>query len=169
MHLEIKQICVPTDFSECGDYAVQHGAAMARHFNAELHIVHVIQDVGEKLKHPDFTGKGTSVVEFLQALEKGATEYLARLATEKEWKNLTVNRLYLYGAPAEQIRRYALDQEIDLLVLGTHGRSGLKHLLLGSVAERIVRTSPCPVLTVRYPLVRDLLQGEGMSKLPGVE
>ena len=169
MHLEIKQICVPTDFSECGDHAVQHGAAMARKFDAELHIVHVIQDVGEKLKHPDFTSQGTSVTEFLKALEKGATEYLARLAAEKAWKGLKVNQLYLHGAPAEQICRYALDQEIDLLVLGTHGRSGLKHLLLGSVAERVLRTSPCPVLTVRYPLVRNLLRGEGMSKLPGVE
>ena len=169
MHIEIKRICVPTDFSECGDYAVKHAAALARQFGAELFITHVIQDIGEKLSHPDFTSQGTSVVEFLQALERGATQYLAGLAADKQWRDLTVHRLYLHGAPAEQIVGYALSQDIDLLVLGTHGRSALKQLFLGSVAERVVRTAPCPVLTVRHPLRRDLLKADEMSKLPGIE
>lgn len=169
LQVEIRQICAPTDFSECGDHAVKYGAALARQFAASLHILHVIQDVGDKLRHPDFTSAGTSVQEFLKALEKGATEYLARLAAGKEWKDLRVERLYRYGNAAEEIVRYAQHNAIDLLVLGTHGRSGLRHLLAGSVTERVVRTSPCPVLTVCYPQGRDFIRPAGEEKLPGVQ
>lgn len=169
MQLEIEKICVPTDFSECGDDAVRHGAAMARHFNAELHIIHVIQDVSDKLRHPDFTSKGTSVTEFLKALEEGATQYLAKLVADKQWKDLNVHRVYLHGTPAEAIQTYAEENKIDLIIMGTQGRTGLKHLFLGSVAERVLKTSPCPVLTVRHPMLRDLLKSDEMSKLPGVE
>jgi len=149
MNLDIKKICAPTDFSPAGDEAVAYAAALARQFLAELHIIHVIHDVSDKLKHPDFTSGGTSVHEFLGKLEKGATEYLARLSAEKEWSDLTVQRVHLFGNAVEEICSYAELNHIDLLVLGTHGRSGWRHMLVGSTTERVVRLAHCPVLTVR--------------------
>ena len=146
---QVQRICVPTDFSERGDAAVQYGATLARKFGAALHIIHVIHDVSEKLRHPDFTSQDTSVHQFLGALEKGATEYLARLTAQKEWADLTVERVHLYGDPVTEICRYAEQNKIDMLIVGTHGRTGLTHLLMGSVAERVVRGAKCPVLVVR--------------------
>jgi nucleotide-binding universal stress UspA family protein len=160
MNLTIERVCVPTDFSGCADLAVKYGAALARQNGAQLHLLHVVQDIHEKLHHPDFTHQGTSVQAFLQSLEKGATEYLARLASQREWRELEVERVYLYGRPANEIVRYARQNRIDLLVMGTHGRSGLEHVFVGSVAERVVRTAPCPVMTVRCPLERDFVVGE---------
>lgn len=168
MHVKIDRICAPTDFSASGDLAVRHAAALAKVFQAELHILHVLQEFSEKLTHPDFTASGTTVKEFLTALEKGATEYLARLharlAEKKEYESLVVYKNYLHGNPTEQINHYARNHAVDLLVLGTHGRSGLQHMVMGSVAERVVRTAPCPVLTVRAHqhtfLVDELILGE---------
>ncbi len=151
MNTDFKRICAPTDFSEMGDRAVEYGAALARKYGAELHIVHVIQDVADKLRHPDFTSTDTSVHEFLGKLEKGASEYLAKLAAEKPWHGLEVKRVQLIGSPVDEICRYAEKNEIDLLVMGTHGRKGLQHMFVGSVTERVVRTAPCPVLTIREP------------------
>lgn len=151
MTTDFKRICAPTDFSDMGDRAVEYGAALARKYGAELHILHVIHDVTEKLRHPDFTSHGTSIHDFLGKLETGATEYLSRLAAEKPWHDLTVNRVQLVGSPVEEICRYAEQNQIDLIVLGTHGRTGLKHMLIGSVAERVVRSAPCAVLTIREP------------------
>lgn len=149
MEMNIKKVCAPTDFSEAADAAVNYAAGLAREFGAELHLIHVIHDISEKLRHPDFTNADTSVHQFLGKLEKGATEYLANLAVDKESKGLTVYRSHLLGSTVEEICKYAAQNHIDLLVIGTHGHTGLKHLLLGSVAERVVRLAPCPVLTFR--------------------
>ncbi len=149
MNLVIKRLCVPTDFSACADLAVQYGAALARQNGAQLHLLHVVQDIHEKLRHPDLTHQGTSVQAFLQSLEQGATEYLAQLASQPQWSDLDVQRVHLHGRPADEIVRYARQNQIDLVVMGTFGRSGLEHVFVGSVTERVVRTSPCPVMTVR--------------------
>lgn len=151
MNIDYQRICAATDFSELGDHAVEYGAAVARKHGAELHILHVIQDVAEKVQHPDFTSEGDTVRAFLGKLEQGASEYLARLASEKPWHDLQVRRVTLVGSPVDEICRYAANNHIDLLVLGTHGRTGWRHLVAGSVAERVVRSAPCPVLTLRGP------------------
>jgi nucleotide-binding universal stress UspA family protein len=169
MTLSIQRVCVPTDFSQCADLAVKYGAALARQNGAKLHLLHVVQDIDEKLHHADFTREGTSVKAFLKSLEEGASEYLSRLASQKEWHDLQVERVYVHGKPADQITRYAKQNKIDLLVMGTHGRSGLEHVFVGSVAERVVRTAPCPVLTVRCPLERGFVVSEPTGEAPGNE
>lgn len=167
MKTEIARICVPTDFSDVSEHAIKYGAALARQHQAQLHLIHVLQDIHEKFDHPDFSKESTTVQQFLKSLEQGATEYLARLAANKAWSDLHVERVYLRGNPADAIVDYAQRNKIDLMVIGTQGRTGLKQMVLGSVAEKVVRLCPCPVLTVKYPQDRDFLISE--EKLPGVE
>ena len=179
MHIEVKRICVPTDFSPAAEQAIHYGVALAETHAADLHLLHVLQDFEQAVLHPDYTNSGEqarayfdrleeqagrpsddeptarnldeddAVHGFLRALEKGTVEQFSKLPLDKWWERVHILRAIRYGNPAAEICRYALKQNIDLLVLGTQGRTGLSHLLVGSVAERVVRTSPCPVLTVR--------------------
>ncbi len=167
MAIEIARVCVPTDFSECAEQAVKYGMELTGQYGAKLYLVHVLHDVHEKLQHPDFSREGTTVQQFLESLERGATQYLAKLAANKESEKLGIERIYLTGNTAEQIVRFAQQNKIDLLVMGKHGRSGATHPSLGSVAERVLRLSPCPVLTVSHPQERGFLRSD--ETLPGVE
>ena len=173
MQIKIRRICVPSDFSRAAEHAIHYGAALAHEHGAELYLFHVLQDFENAILHPDFTSSGEQARAFFNELEqtgeageadestvtpppilvsvKEATHQQFDSLKEKWWEGLTIHRAMRYGQPAEEICRYASAQEIDLLVMGTHGRTGLKHLILGSVAERVVRMSPCPVLTVRHP------------------
>jgi nucleotide-binding universal stress UspA family protein len=94
-------------------------------------------------------GYVASLPEFSNALEKQAREEVAELLDEFERRELRAVEATQFGHPANEIGRYAKEQNVDLIVMGTHGRGMVAHLLLGSVAERVVRTAPCPVLTVR--------------------
>ncbi|MEZ6091491.1 MAG: universal stress protein [Pirellulaceae bacterium] len=174
MEIAIKRICVPSDFSSASEQAIHYGAAFAKQHGAELHLLHVVHDFGEAVKHPDFTASGEQAREyfnqirdqipdnpevqqhddakakqFLETLEAEAHKGFDDVKSPPWWEEIRVKRTLRYGNPVDEICRYVTLQEIDLLVMGTHGRTGLKHLLLGSVAERVVRISPCPVLTVR--------------------
>lgn len=179
MHLELRSICVPTDFSEPAERALLYGVTLAETLGAELHVLHVLQDVGDFVAHPDFIRHGESArkyfnemerqagvpegedeqtVHFLRTLEEGAEKQFEEVPLGERMKALGAIKAVRYGNPVEEIIRYAERHEIDLLVLGTHGRSGLKRMLMGSVAERVVRGAPCPVLTVRDREPRDLLR-----------
>ena len=176
MRIEIKRICVPSDFSQPAERALHYGAALAHEHGAHLHLLHVLQDFGDAVLHPDFTASGEEARVYfneraraemqgeelnqggegdvdpaLRSIKAEADKRFEEALTEKWWEGLTLERALRYGHPAKMICQYAREHEIDLLVIGTHGRTGLKHLLLGSVAERVVRVSPCPVLTVRHP------------------
>lgn len=167
MSIQIERICVPTDFSECAEHAVKYGTALAHQYGAKLHLVHVLHDIHEKLQHPDFTREGTTVKQFLASLENGATEYLAKLALGREAAKLEIVRVYLTGNTGDEIARYVTQNSIDLVVVGAQGRNGAKQPRLGSTAERIIRLSPCPVLTVTFPEERGFLRDD--EQLPGVE
>lgn len=142
---EWSRICCALDFSDTSRLAMARAAEMARHCGAQLTLLHVHQPPSQP------------TVELLapaRALEELATVDLARdLAvwrTEAERIATTAVRMALVeGDPAAEILRYARDHGVDLLVLGTHGRTGLRRLVLGSVAERVVRQAPCPVMVVR--------------------
>jgi nucleotide-binding universal stress UspA family protein len=148
--IRIKNILVATDFSECSDSALTYGRALAHRFGARLHVLHTVE-----IMPPDVVGMGgfVSAVPQLQAdLEKGAREQLDRVLTAEDRRELAgVTVLTTGETPAQAIDEYAAKSNIDLIVIGTHGRKGLSHLVMGSVAEKIVRTAPCPVLTVRHP------------------
>lgn len=171
MHIEIRRICVPTDFSDPADWALRYGAQLAKTFSAELHLLHVLQDFAMIVSDPEFAATAVTVGDFLQNMEKEAGTNLEKVASQ-EWLQaigqLKLTKAVRNGTPAEEICRYACKHDIDLLICGTHGRTGIKHLLLGSVAERLIRVSPCPVLTVRHPQ-HDFIVGDDADKMPIVE
>lgn len=145
--LTIKRILVPTDFSECSDAALAYGRGMAQTFGATLHLLHVVQDpytqpwAAEAFPAP--------LGDLLAQWQAQARVRLSELLPEGQRENVMV--AVEVGSPFQEILRYANEQGMDLIVIGTHGRGPIGHMLLGSVAEKIVRRAPCPVLTVRHP------------------
>lgn len=151
--IKLKSILLPTDFSECAGEATRYAFALAEQFDAHLHLLHVIHDISTQV--PDF-GMGLAfpayvehIPERKQQQEEEAIRKLAELPppgwSEQHGVTIAVKR----GQPFVEIIRYARTHEVDLIVIGTHGRSALAHAMIGSVAERVVRKAPCPTLTVR--------------------
>jgi len=147
--IDLKEILVATDFSEPSDAALNYGRALARHFDARLHVLHVVQNV-ELQAFGD--GYAAAMPELQADIDEAARKQLERLLIDNDEKPLrTMPVIMRSGMPAAAIVEYANAHGIDVIVMGTHGRGALAHLLMGSVAERVVRTAPCPVLTVRSP------------------
>lgn len=145
--ITLNRILVPTDFSEYSQNALQYGCALAEKFEAELHLLHVLQDLVAMVPEPGLAFPPPG--DYMQELQKSAELALESLPPA-EWNYPgAVTRTTRTGPPFVEIIRYARDNDVDLLIMGTHGRGGLAHMLLGSVAEKVVRKSPCPVLTVR--------------------
>ena len=145
----IKTILVPTDFSEASEAALKYGKALADAFHSSLHVVHVMEDL---LAHAWAAEVYVAAMPNLRVeIEQEAHERLAAMLTDEERERLKVTSAVIAGNPFLEIIRYAKANGVDLIVLGTHGRGPIAHMLLGSVAEKVVRKSPCPVLTVRDP------------------
>ena len=141
------RILVPTDFSPPSDAALEYARVVASRFGASLHLLHVVDD-------PYHTGYATEV--FVPEVEGLRDELLAYgIAIQEDClqpsdrRELRATTAAVIGTPAQSIVAYAGAHDIDLIVMGTHGRGGMSHLLMGSVAEQVVRTAPCPVFTVR--------------------
>jgi len=151
----IKNILVPTDFSEPADAALQYAKTLAIEFKSQMHLLHV---VSEPYVYPWGTDvPAVPIAELLTQSEDAASERLTQLAqaTPELAGRITVETEV--GTPVERILDYIGTRHIDLVVIGTHGRGMVGHLLLGSVAERVVRRSPVPVLTVhRTPRPADV-------------
>jgi nucleotide-binding universal stress UspA family protein len=145
--LTLKTVLVPTDFSEASESALRYGKAMAEAFGASLHVVHVMEDL---LAHAWAAEVYVSSMPQLRdEIEKESRQRLGALLTDTERATLRAETALLAGNPFLEIVRYAKAHGVDLIVMGTHGRGPIAHMLLGSVAEKVVRKSPCPVLTVR--------------------
>src|SRR5512138_269372 len=145
--IKLKTILVPSDFSECSDEALRYGLELARRFDAQLHLLHVVQD---PVAQP-WAAEGFSVplFEVVEQWQKQAEERLRASVPEADLGRVTVASVV--ATPYAEILDYAATHAVDLIVMGTHGRGGVTHMLLGSIAERVVRRAPCPVLTVRRP------------------
>ena len=145
--IALKKILVATDFSESADAALAYGRALARTFGATLHVLHVADDMYLKLGGYAYAAV---LPELQQDVERNARQRLADLLVDNDPVPLPTESVVLTAAtPAPTIVSYATQNDIDLIVVGTHGRSGFTHLVMGSVAERVARTARCPVLTVR--------------------
>lgn len=145
--IEIKKILAPTDFSPHSERALRYACRLAERLGSELHMLHVLSEVIPT--GPDPLLMPVLPPEFYSENEDRARETLLGLI-QPEWGSpAAVVTAVQWGGAVEAIVDYAQDQEIDLIVIATHGRTGLSHVLLGSVAERIVREAPCPVLTIR--------------------
>jgi nucleotide-binding universal stress UspA family protein len=145
--INLKTILVPSDFSECSEDALHYGLELARRFDAELHLLHVVQD---PMTQP-WAAEGFSVplFEIVSEWQKQARERLLAFVPPGDRDRVTVASIV--ATPYAEILDYAARVQADLIVMGTHGRGGVSHMLLGSIAERVVRRAPCPVLTVRHP------------------
>ena len=144
----LKKILVPTDFGPSSAVALQHGRDLASSFGATLHVMHAIGDLVTMTTMPP-----TYVPDMTQALKEREADARTRLrrmlatnAPETKRTEIVVSA----ASPARAIVEYAESHGIDLIVMGTHGRNAITQLLLGSVAEKVVRSAPCPVLTVRH-------------------
>ena len=145
----IKHVLVATDFSEPSDAALNYGRELARTFAATLHVLHVADNV--TLQY-GVEGYSTLLPEMQEDVEAAARKQLDGLITEEDRVALQAKPVVVTAvAKAAAIVDYASEHAIDLIVMGTHGRGAISHLLMGSVAERVVRTAPCPVLTVHHP------------------
>tara|TARA_R110002111_G_scaffold2705_4_gene17999 strand:+ start:101546 stop:102016 length:471 start_codon:yes stop_codon:yes gene_type:complete len=147
--LEIKKILVPTDFSEFGEQALLYGCELAKKFNSQLHLLNVVQDAVAMFPEPNMMG--TSMNDLVADMQDLARKQLESMPDLPGTEDLKIVREVRVGPAFLEIVRYAKKSDIDLIVIGTHGRTGIKHMLLGSVAEKVVRKAPCPVLTVSHP------------------
>lgn len=146
--LTIKKVLFPTDFSEFAREAEHYACELARQHSAELHLLTVVEALLPVTPLPSgapMTIGGIDPVEMPRHALRALEAY-----PDSQWGHgLKIVRVVRSGSPFVEIIRYAREQDIDLIVIGTHGRTGLKHVLMGSVAERVVRKASCPVLTVR--------------------
>jgi nucleotide-binding universal stress UspA family protein len=144
------RILVPTDFSETSDEALRYARTMAETFGASIHLLHVFED-------PYIVGTlapevyGAVPEELRESALRAAEQHLDERVKDARARGLTCESEMLMGAPASAIAEQATQKGADLIVMGTQGRGGVAHLLLGSVAEKVLRTAPCPVLIVRQP------------------
>jgi nucleotide-binding universal stress UspA family protein len=147
--IDLRRVLAPTDFSEHSHNALKYAVALAEKFGAELHLLHVVQDIG--ILVPDLVTAAPPMLPSVDQMTAAARNALDRLEKDNQLGRLQVHKHVGQGQPFYEIIRLAREANIDLIVLGTHGRSGLKHVLMGSVSEKVVRKAPCPVLTVRHP------------------
>jgi nucleotide-binding universal stress UspA family protein len=145
--IDIKRVLAPTDFSGHSEHAVRYACSLAERFEAELHLVHILSEIIPA--GPDPLLMPVMPPQFYEESERRAKETLRHLLRPAWGKPASVTTAVRWGSPVEAIVDYCKELAIDLLVIATHGRTGLSHVLLGSVAERIVREGPCPVLTIR--------------------
>lgn len=160
--ITIRRILVPTDFGDSSTPAVRYAARMAEAFGAELILLNVVPDAALIL--PDAVMPAPVPTADLAKFMADAKENLARLVATEKLESLNPKVEVRVGSPVPEILAAATDLKADLLCVGTHGRHGLSHLLLGSLAERIVRDAPCPVLTVG-PLAVEKLNSNAASTM----
>jgi universal stress protein A len=144
--MEIRQILAPTDFSEFSKQAVQCAYELAQTFGAKLLLLHVVELLVYPVEIFLPSPEGTTL---LDDLEHQARLGLAQLLPKAEDGTVEVLCQTVGGTPYLRIVEIAAAEKVDLIVMSTHGRTGLSHLVMGSVAERVVRMAPCPVLTIR--------------------
>ena len=144
---EIKRLLVPTDFSATSDRAVSYAIEMAARLGTSVHLMHVVGERSDASLYPD--GHFIELATLRHRMIEDAETQLAGLAARFVGAGVVVTTHVMFGNPASSVVQQALLRGMDLIIIGTHGRSGVAHLLLGSVAEQVARTAPCPVLMVR--------------------
>jgi len=150
--MEIKKILFPTDFSEGSSHALEYAIDMAKRYGAKLYFVHVIYDIA---KAAGWYVPHTSMDEMYRDIEKSAEKELGRFGLEEARALKGAERIVLKGVPHTEIVKFAKDNTIDLIIIGTHGRKGMGRILFGSTAAQVVRYAPCPVLAVRLPAYKE--------------
>lgn len=143
------KILTAVDFSENSECAFDYALMLAKQFNAELSIIHVIN---EPVDLRGFYVPHISFEQLEKEIEEGAAKMMDAFCAEKLGSYANYTTAIVTGIPYDEITAAASRIDASLIVLGTHGRTGLDHILFGSTAERVVRSASCPVLTVRLPV-----------------
>lgn len=143
-----KTILLATDFSETSQMAADYALDLARSFDARLVVLHVIN---EPVDLRGFYVPHISFEQLEKEIETGAAQMLESFCREKLGESGNYETVIVTGVPFEEILKAADEHAADLIVIGTHGRTGLDHLIFGSTAERVVRSASCPVMTIRVP------------------
>ena len=146
---KLENILCPTDFSELSVGAVNYAVLLAQTFAARLHLLHVVDQAYQywMAMGPETVPAGPTPEELIKTATKQMEDFAGQYVPEK----LQASREVINGRPFLEIIRVAKERKSDLIVIGTHGRGALRQVLLGSVAEKVVRKAPCPVLSVREP------------------
>ena len=150
MSTRIKKILCPTDFSENSEYALKYALALATLTQADLQLFHVVEPITYP-QSTEFFEPVLDEVELMMKMETAFQQQLEDQVTTLKAQYPKIKGKLVTGNTFLEIIQAARDDDVDIIVMGTHGRTGLAHVLIGSVAERVVREAPCPVLTVKHP------------------
>jgi nucleotide-binding universal stress UspA family protein len=148
--LQLRKILLPTDFSGCANYALPYAAAIARAAGATIVCVHVVEPIVPAVGYSGLA-EPMPIADMSDQLEDSAERELPALAECEEFDGLTVEEVIVHGDAAAEIVRVAAEREVDLIVVSSHGRTGLGRIIFGSTAEAVVRHASCPVLVVKPP------------------
>ncbi len=154
--IKLKKVLLPTDFSESARHALRYGMSFAKEYGAELVLLHVVENLTVGYASDLFP---VPMAEVFQEISGYAKTELAKLGEEARGRGLAVREEVVQGKPSAEIIRFAAENDVDMIVLGTHGKGMLDQALFGSTTERVVRRSPCPVLTVR-PAGHEFVEGD---------
>ena len=150
--MKVDRILFPTDFSEGAQHALHCAVDLAEHYDAKLYILHVVYDinqvVGMHVPH-------VSTDEVFKEMNDWAMKEIGSCCIEETRTLPDVEKKVVRGIPYEEILKFASDEKIDMIVMGTYGRVGIQRLMFGNTAEKVVRVAPCPVMTVKVPKHRE--------------
>lgn len=159
---QIRSIVCPVDLSDASEYVLDYTINLAAALGASVTVAHIWQPLTYALAQ----GVGIPVSEDLDHYLGDLNSKLDTLTAPYSLKGVKIDVAIVAGVPYKEIVQLAMERNADMIVMGTHGHTGVAHVLLGSVAERVVRTSPIPVLTVRQPLAKENVQEQ---ELPGTK
>lgn len=160
METTIKKVLVPIDFSDYSKSALKYAVNFTKSFNAEIILIYVVEPV---IYPPDFSMGQIAMPSINTEWDDRAKDELAKLAKNEISGFNSVKTVIKTGKPFVEIIETAKEEDVDLIIIATHGHSGVEHILFGSTAEKVVRKAPCPVLTLREPL-KGFDYKEGMKK-----
>ncbi len=146
--LPVKKILCPTDFSQPSYRGLEAANQIARYFSAEIFLVHIIPPSHQV---PGTNLAGFDITLYVQEMWKNSQKLLEGLSKDRIDSQISCQNFVIEGDPAEQIVAFAVSENVDLIVTATHGWTGWRHLVFGSVAEKVIRHAACPVLTIPKP------------------
>jgi len=148
--LNLRRILLPTDFSGCGNYALPYAAAIARAAKATVICIHVVEPIVPAVGYSGLA-EPMPIADMSEQLEDSAERELPQILECEELHGLDIEEVIAHGDAAAEIVRVAGEREVDLIVISSHGRTGLGRIIFGSTAEAVVRHAHCPVLVVKPP------------------
>ena len=147
--IKLKRILFPTDFSSTAEHALKYALTFASEHKAKLYVIHVIVNPDSPVEAGE-EGESVAPPSF-EKMEARAKKAIQQLIPERYMKELEIENIIVRGTPLKAILECAKKYNIDLITMASHGRKGISHMLMGSLAEKVVQMAPCPVLTIKHP------------------